>query len=389
MPSMLAPGAAATTVESRTVVPLGGIYRGDMIAIPLALAASLLYGLSDFLGGVKSRSLPQLSVLLISQATTLVVLVVAVVVLAPAPPSGSHLVYAVTGGLLEAVGVAAMYRGLAVGSMSVVAPVAATAPVVPVVAGLALGELPTPVRGRWDPARRRGRDDDLARRARPARGARRRPERRLRAPHRARVRRLLRGHGHRRRGRRDLGAARRPAHDRRRLRERVPRHPPGSRGQARRRPRADADRRADPRRRRDVRTRLDPGPAQRGRRAQLAADPVVTITLAHRYLNERIERQQLRGIAVAFAGAAALCIASEHDGPALSAPVYDTPATFRPVASSSVIVPPGLPSWTPLAARRPRAWRRARAARPARGSVRFSAVGDPPAGRGRPGPATR
>ena len=118
-----------------------------MIAIPLALAASLLYGLSDFLGGLKSRSLPQLSVLLISQATTLVVLVVVVVVLAPAPPSGDFLLYAVAGGLLEAVGVAAMYRGLAVGSMSVVAPVAATAPVVPVAAGLALGELPTPVQG--------------------------------------------------------------------------------------------------------------------------------------------------------------------------------------------------------------------------------------------------
>ena len=57
-----------------------------MIAIPLALAASLLYGLSDFLGGVKSRSLPQLSVLFISQATTLVVLVVAVIVLAPGSP---------------------------------------------------------------------------------------------------------------------------------------------------------------------------------------------------------------------------------------------------------------------------------------------------------------
>ena len=37
--------------------------------------------------------------------------------------------------------------------------------------------------------------------------------------------------------------------------------------------------------------------------------PVVTITLAHRYLDERIERPQLRGIAVAFAGAAALSVA--------------------------------------------------------------------------------
>ena len=49
-------------------------------------------------------------------------------------------------GLAEAV-VAALYRGLAVGSMSIVAPVAATAPVVPVLAGVALGEPPTALQG--------------------------------------------------------------------------------------------------------------------------------------------------------------------------------------------------------------------------------------------------
>jgi drug/metabolite transporter (DMT)-like permease len=118
-----------------------------VIAIALALGASLVYGLSDFLGGLKSRSLPQLSVLLVSQGGALAVLITVVAVLGADPPSARFLLYGVLAGLAEAVGIAALYRGLAVGTMSIVAPVAATAPVVPVVAGIALGELPTPIQG--------------------------------------------------------------------------------------------------------------------------------------------------------------------------------------------------------------------------------------------------
>jgi drug/metabolite transporter (DMT)-like permease len=118
-----------------------------VIAIALALGASLVYGLSDFLGGLKSRSLPQLSVLLVSQGGALAVLIAVVTVLGADPPSARFLLYGALAGLAEAVGVAALYRGLAVGTMSIVAPVAATAPVVPLVAGIALGELPTPIQG--------------------------------------------------------------------------------------------------------------------------------------------------------------------------------------------------------------------------------------------------
>ena len=50
-------------------------------------------------------------------------------------------------GLSETVGVAALYPGLASGLISVVAPVAAAAPVVPIVAALALGELATAIQG--------------------------------------------------------------------------------------------------------------------------------------------------------------------------------------------------------------------------------------------------
>jgi drug/metabolite transporter (DMT)-like permease len=111
-------------------------------AIALALGSSLVYGVSDFLGGLKSRSLPLFSVLFVSQGSALLLLVAVVAVSGEAAPNGSFLLYAALAGLAEAVGVAAFYRGLAVGVMSIVSPIAATAPVVPVVAAILLGELP-------------------------------------------------------------------------------------------------------------------------------------------------------------------------------------------------------------------------------------------------------
>jgi drug/metabolite transporter (DMT)-like permease len=118
-----------------------------VLAIALALGSSLVYGVSDFLGGLKSKSLPLLWVLLISQGSALVVLALIVVGSGEGPPAGSYLGYAVLAGLAEAVGVAALYRGLAVGVMSIVAPVAAIAPVVPVVTAIFLGEEPDPIQG--------------------------------------------------------------------------------------------------------------------------------------------------------------------------------------------------------------------------------------------------
>lgn len=118
-----------------------------MLAIVLALGSSLVYGVSDFLGGLKSKSLPLLWVLLISQGSALVVLALIVLGSGEGLPSSAYVGYAALAGLSEAVGVAALYRGLAVGVMSIVAGVGATAPVVPVVVGIILGELPTPIQG--------------------------------------------------------------------------------------------------------------------------------------------------------------------------------------------------------------------------------------------------
>ncbi len=117
-----------------------------MLPIALALTSSVGYGISDFLGGLKSRTLPLLSVLLVSQGSALAIVVIVVAVSGEGPPV-DHLHYAVLAGFGEALGVSALYRGLAVGTMSVVAPLGATAPVVAVAVGGVLGEVPSALQG--------------------------------------------------------------------------------------------------------------------------------------------------------------------------------------------------------------------------------------------------
>jgi drug/metabolite transporter (DMT)-like permease len=105
------------------------------------------WGIADFLGGLTSRSAALLSVLLISQVTALVLLAAIVIVLAEPAPDARFILYAAISGLSEVAGVAALYRGLAIGVMSIVAPIAAIAPVVPLAFGLAFGEVPAPIQG--------------------------------------------------------------------------------------------------------------------------------------------------------------------------------------------------------------------------------------------------
>ncbi len=118
-----------------------------MIAVALALGASVVYGFSDFLGGTRSRALPLLSVLVVSQATALTLVLVLVAAVGDDPPSRETVVYGALAGVGEAIGMAALYRGLAVGKMGIVAPLAATAAVVPVLVAFATGEQPSPLQG--------------------------------------------------------------------------------------------------------------------------------------------------------------------------------------------------------------------------------------------------
>lgn len=117
-----------------------------MLASLLALGASAAWGTADFLAGLKAKALPLLTVALGSQLTGLAVLGAIALAAGGRSPTAAVL-WGVPGGVCGAIGLLALYRGLAVGSMAVVAPISATSAVVPVVFGLARGERPTSLQG--------------------------------------------------------------------------------------------------------------------------------------------------------------------------------------------------------------------------------------------------
>lgn len=108
----------------------------------LALLSSITYGAADFLGGLATRRGSNLfSVIVGSQAAGLILVLLALPLLPAAAPAGSDLVWGGAGGLAGGIGLALLYRGLAIGVMSVIAPVTAVcAVIVPVFVAFALSE---------------------------------------------------------------------------------------------------------------------------------------------------------------------------------------------------------------------------------------------------------
>ena len=117
--------------------------------LPSPSPPSISWGVADFLGGLKARQLPLLNVLLASQGTGLVLVGVYMLIRWDPAPGGDFAFWAALSGMAGAIGLAAFYRGLAVGNMGVVAPISSTAAVIPVVVGIASGDRPAgaPVRG--------------------------------------------------------------------------------------------------------------------------------------------------------------------------------------------------------------------------------------------------
>jgi drug/metabolite transporter (DMT)-like permease len=109
-----------------------------------ALAAALLYGSADFLGGAATRRAHVLSVLLVSGTAGFVVVTLAAL-LSGGPPRAAGIAWGACAGAAGGVGFVFFYAGLAAGPMSVVAPVSAlVSTVLPVAAALAEGEHPGP-----------------------------------------------------------------------------------------------------------------------------------------------------------------------------------------------------------------------------------------------------
>jgi uncharacterized membrane protein len=113
-----------------------------MFPLVLALISGLSWGTADFVGGLMTKRLAPATVLVIGQSSGLVFTAALVTVLGEPMPEVRYLIYGGLGGIAGAIGLASLYKGLAVGRMSIVAPTAALAAAVPVLVGFLQGDRP-------------------------------------------------------------------------------------------------------------------------------------------------------------------------------------------------------------------------------------------------------
>lgn len=111
----------------------------------LALLAALFLGVADFLGGALSRRVAQISVLVLSQLVATIAVVPRILAEPIGPDALPAYGWGAVSGIGAAVGVAALYRALAIGTMGVVAPIAALSVLVPVGAGIVGGDTAGPL----------------------------------------------------------------------------------------------------------------------------------------------------------------------------------------------------------------------------------------------------
>jgi drug/metabolite transporter (DMT)-like permease len=114
-----------------------------VVAVALGIGTALCWGVADFLGGIRTRRLTLAAVLLVSQFTGLAAIAAVVGVGNVEAPAAGDVAPALVAGVCQLAGIAALYRALAIGTMSVISPVSASgAAALPVVVGLATGERP-------------------------------------------------------------------------------------------------------------------------------------------------------------------------------------------------------------------------------------------------------
>jgi drug/metabolite transporter (DMT)-like permease len=118
------------------------------VFVTLALASAACYGAADFLGGMASKRAPTVVIAFVAQLAGLVLLVLGLPLLPSGAPLRSDYLWGAASGVAGGAGVALLYRALAVGTMSIVAPTTAVcAAAVPVLVALALGERPGALAG--------------------------------------------------------------------------------------------------------------------------------------------------------------------------------------------------------------------------------------------------
>jgi len=110
----------------------------------LALLSAACYGAADFLGGLTAKRASTLAIVVVSQLSGLLLLLLMFPLLPAASPVRADYLWGAFAGLTGGAGVALLYRALAIGVMAIVAPTTAVCAVaIPVLVAIGLGERPS------------------------------------------------------------------------------------------------------------------------------------------------------------------------------------------------------------------------------------------------------
>lgn len=116
-----------------------------MTAVLFGLAAALTWGVGDFSGGLATRRARVVPVVLLSQLIGMILLSSTALLMREALPQPVDIAWGATAGLAGLIGLAALYRAMALGQMGIVAPVSGViSAALPVVAGALTQGLPNP-----------------------------------------------------------------------------------------------------------------------------------------------------------------------------------------------------------------------------------------------------
>ena len=138
------PGDRAPTLRPRasrrSLRPKSGVH---VLGLLSALASAIVWGSGDFAGGLAARRSTQYQVVALASFSGLVALILVTLVRHEPVPSLASIGWASLAGLSGAVGMAALYRGLAGGKAAIIAPTAGVVgAALPVVVGGVLEGLP-------------------------------------------------------------------------------------------------------------------------------------------------------------------------------------------------------------------------------------------------------
>ena len=111
-----------------------------MLAIALSLVASACWGSADFAGGLVTKRSSVVGVLLCVEGVGLALVIVALLISGEALPPTDAVLYGLAAGVCGVSALGFFYSGLAIGTMSIVAPISASGAAIPVLVGVLTGD---------------------------------------------------------------------------------------------------------------------------------------------------------------------------------------------------------------------------------------------------------